>query len=99
MNKNTISAFSAATGATSNGTPERSNTPDPAIEQEQVRANQPDRFVRRPEVCHLTSIPSSSLTDLIRKGEFPAPFKLSERMAAWRLSEVMGWMNSRQKAV
>lgn len=56
-----------------------------------------DRFVRRPEVCEITSLPSSSLTDLIAKGSFPAPYKLSERMAAWKLSEIINWMDSRTK--
>ncbi|PID50152.1 MAG: hypothetical protein CR991_03085 [Proteobacteria bacterium] len=42
----------------------------------------PDRFIRRPEVSHITSILSSSITDLIRKGDFPAAYKLSERILA-----------------
>lgn len=96
MQKKAISAFSAATGATSSGA---SETSPPSAEPDQMQANQPDRFLRRPEVCHLTSVPSSSLTDLIRKGDFPAAYKLSERMAAWKLSEVTAWMNSRTKAV
>lgn len=58
----------------------------------------PDMFIRRPAVCQLTSLPSSSLTDLISKNLFPKPFKLSERMSAWKLSEVMEWMNTRERA-
>lgn len=58
----------------------------------------PDQFIRRPTVCQITSLPSSSLTDLISKNQFPKPFKLSERMSAWKLSEVMEWMNTRERA-
>lgn len=54
----------------------------------------PDQFIRRPAVCQLTSLP-----DLISKNQFPKPFKLSERMSAWKLSEVMEWMNTRERAV
>lgn len=60
--------------------------------------NAPDMFIRRPTVCQLTSLPSSSLTDLISKNLFPKPFKLSERMSAWKISEVMDWMNTRERA-
>lgn len=59
----------------------------------------PDMFIRRPTVCQMTSLPSSSLTDLISKGLFPKPFKLSERMSAWKVSEVVEWMNTRERAV
>lgn len=83
MSKNDFSAFSAATGASSNGAPDVL----------------PERFLRRTAVCEATTLPSSSLTDLIAKGDFPAPYKLSERSSAWKLSEVMEWINSRQKAV
>lgn len=58
----------------------------------------PDMFIRRPTVCQLTSLPSSSLTDLISKNQFPKPFKLSERMSAWKMSEVMEWMNTRVRS-
>lgn len=57
-----------------------------------------ERFIRRPEVCLMTSLPNSSLTDLIAKGQFPKPYKLSERMSAWKISEVLGWINSRGRA-
>ncbi|CAG0911917.1 unnamed protein product, partial [Cyprideis torosa] len=80
-----------ATGAASSSVQGTATPPE--------QPDQPDRFIRRPEVCHITSVPPSSITDLIRKGDFPAAYKLSERMAAWKLSEVTAWMNSRQRAV
>lgn len=90
MHKNDFSAFSAATGTPSGSAP----TPGTNAHNSEII----ERFIRRPEVCQLTSLPSSSLTDLISKGQFPKPFKLSERMSAWKFSEVLGWINSRERA-
>jgi predicted DNA-binding transcriptional regulator AlpA len=55
----------------------------------------PDRFIRRKEVVQLTTLPPSTLTRLINKGLFPKQYKLSERSAAWKLSEVIHWMDSK----
>lgn len=66
----------------------------PTYQQEKT----PDRFLRRVEVLKITALASSTLTYLIGKGAFPKPYKLSERMSAWKLSEVVAWMDSRQHA-
>lgn len=58
----------------------------------------PERLLRRPDVCQMTTLPSSSLTDLISKGDFPAPLKISERSSAWKLSEILAWIESRHRA-
>lgn len=86
MQKNVVPAFAAVTGATP--TPTNDQPPAPSV----------DPFIRRPEVCRITSLPSSSLTDLISRGDFPRPFKLGERMSAWKLSEVREWMDSRTRS-
>lgn len=85
MQKNIVPAFAAATGTTQNN-PQGLDTP--AV----------DPFLRRPDVCQITTLPSSSLTDLIARGDFPKPYKLSKRMSAWRTSEVVEWMESRKHA-
>ncbi len=67
---------------------------------------QPDRFLRRREVTEITSLPSSTITDMVRSGKFPAPYKLTtdsnttgrHGTSAWRLSEVTAWMDSRPRA-
>jgi prophage regulatory protein len=55
----------------------------------------PDRFIRRKEVVQLTTLPPSTITRMINKGLFPKQYKLSKRSAAWKLSEVMNWLNTR----
>jgi predicted DNA-binding transcriptional regulator AlpA len=39
------------------------------------------------------------LMRLVARGQFPAPFHLSERRLAWRLSEVRAWLKSRPARV
>lgn len=53
-----------------------------------------DRFIRRRELIQITSLPSSTLTDMIRTGHFPKPYKLSARSSAWKESEIKQWMDS-----
>ena len=56
------------------------------------------RLLRRAEVLHLTGLPKSTLYDYLAKSAFPAPVKLSARSVAWKLSEVLAWIESRQSA-
>lgn len=58
----------------------------------------PTRLVRRPEVCELTGLPKSTLYDYLQAGTFPAPVRLSARSVAWRLNEVLAWIDSRVSA-
>jgi predicted DNA-binding transcriptional regulator AlpA len=55
-----------------------------------------ERFVRYPELKPL-GIPFSRqhLTTLEAEGRFPRRVKLSERVIAWRFSEILEWMNTR----
>jgi predicted DNA-binding transcriptional regulator AlpA len=46
------------------------------------------RFMRRDEVLGSTGLSLSSLKRFIRLGQFPRPFKISERCVAWRSDEV-----------
>lgn len=32
----------------------------------------------------------------VKAGEFPAPIKLAERVTAWKLEEVLAWLDARQ---
>lgn len=62
-----------------------------------------ERFLRRKTVCEITSIPPSTLSDYVRNGVFPEPYKLNDKpssrhgSAVWKWSEVLAWMNSRKK--
>ena len=53
----------------------------------------PDRFVRLPEVLSLTQLNRATISRNVDLGLFPAPFKISERSIAWRMSEIVVWMN------
>ena len=68
-----------------------------------TRAEEPgslDRYrvVRREEVCLLTGLGRSSLYRMVRSGEFPPPVHLGQRAVAWRLHEVLRWLESRPRA-
>ena len=52
-------------------------------------------FIRLPQVLHKTTIPKSTLMEMINEGEFPAPVALSARSRAWVKSEVECWMQER----
>lgn len=56
------------------------------------------RFMRLPEVLALCGKSRSSIYAAIKKGEFPAPVKLSTRSSAWIQSEIAAWAESRVKA-
>lgn len=38
----------------------------------------------------------STIYDLVRKGEMPAPVRLSERVSAWRTADLIEWLESKQ---
>ena len=41
---------------------------------------------------------SATLWRYVRENKFPRPFKLSERVTAWRLGDVRQWLNERSAA-
>jgi prophage regulatory protein len=54
-----------------------------------------DRYIRLPEVRHLTGLSKASIYSLIVQGKFPKQIKLSDRASAWVESSVRAWMQSR----
>jgi prophage regulatory protein len=64
----------------------------------ELASRQEIRFMRLPEVLALCGKSRSSIYAAIKKGEFPAPVKLSTRSSAWIRSEVAAWAESRVKA-
>lgn len=58
-----------------------------------------DRLLRKEEVLLITGIKSpSTLYDMIRRGEFPAPLKLTARKSVWKCSEVVQFINNLRRA-
>jgi predicted DNA-binding transcriptional regulator AlpA len=56
-----------------------------------------DRFVRMAEVTRLCGVPAVSIQYLIQSGQFPLPYRVSVRAKAWRLSELVAWMDRRPR--
>ena len=53
------------------------------------------RFLRRTDVQDFTGLPVSTLYELMDRGEFPKPIKLSARTVAWLENEVIEWQKVR----
>lgn len=59
---------------------------------ELLRAS-PDRWIRFPEVAHITGLSKTSIYRYMAERGFPRPKKhLGLRLSLWRLSEVVKWM-------
>jgi prophage regulatory protein len=54
------------------------------------------RPVRFDEVLALTGLTRPTIRDLVRKGKFPAPFRLGGRAVAWHESQIVEWVKSRE---
>jgi len=55
-----------------------------------------EKLLRRPEVEPRTGLSRSTLYDWMQRGEFPQPVKLGARLVAWRESDVVAWLESRE---
>ncbi|EPU6121050.1 transcriptional regulator [Vibrio rotiferianus] len=58
--------------------------------------NPTDRLIREDERRILTSISRSQAWVLEQKGLFPKRIRLGSRSVAWRLSEVLKWIETRE---
>ncbi|WP_409075036.1 helix-turn-helix transcriptional regulator [Pantoea sp. C3] len=54
-----------------------------------------DRFLRLPEVIHVTGLSRSTIYDLISRNNFPSQITLGGKNVAWLASEISIWMNKR----
>lgn len=57
-----------------------------------------DRLVREAERKFITSISRSQAWKLEQQGLFPKRVKLGSRSVAWRLSELLDWVHTREGA-
>jgi predicted DNA-binding transcriptional regulator AlpA len=55
-------------------------------------------FVRRPVVLAHIPFGTTTLYAEIKAGRFPAPVKLSARIAAWKAEEVREWIERQGRA-
>lgn len=54
-----------------------------------------DRLIREDERRFITSISRAQAYELEKKGLFPARIKIGLRSVAWRLSEIITWVEKR----
>lgn len=55
----------------------------------------PQKLLRKKPTLEQTGLTHSSLYELIKKGQFPKPVKLSEKSVAWVESEIQEWIQNR----
>jgi len=59
--------------------------------------NNATRLLRERQVLDLVSFSRSTLWRLVRAGEFPGPYKLSDGITVWRADEVYQWVETRTR--
>ena len=53
----------------------------------------PEAFLRLPEVISLVSLKRTTIYDLIQRGKFPSPTKLTLHASGWRVSDIRKWLS------
>lgn len=59
---------------------------------------QATRYLRRKLVEELTGLSRSTIYDLMSKGQFPRPVKLTGKAVAWPENDITTWLSNRPKA-
>lgn len=57
-----------------------------------------EKHYRRREVEVLTGLARSTIYDLMSKGLFPRPVKITGKAVAWQESSIAAWMAQRQRS-
>lgn len=57
-----------------------------------------DKHLRRAAVEDLTGLARSTIYDLMAKGQFPRPVKLTGKAVAWPESKITEWLAQREAA-
>jgi prophage regulatory protein len=57
----------------------------------------PEMLLRIDTVCAITGLSAATLHRLRSQGEFPRPVKITGYARAWKLSEIMCWIDSRER--
>jgi prophage regulatory protein len=55
-----------------------------------------DKHLRRRAVEELTGLSRSTIYDLMSKGAFPRPVRLTAKAVAWPESEITAWLEARK---
>ena len=52
----------------------------------------PDAFLRLPDVISIVSLKRSTIYELVQRGKFPAPEKLTAHASGWRVGAIRAWL-------
>ncbi|MGV1683458.1 helix-turn-helix transcriptional regulator [Sphingopyxis sp. NJF-3] len=53
---------------------------------------QPERFLRLPEVCRRVGLGKTMIYTMVNDGRFPKPYKLSPGTSRWSEREIVAWI-------
>jgi prophage regulatory protein len=56
-----------------------------------------EMLLRIDTVCAITGLSTPTIYRAMAKGEFPRPVKITSYARAWKLSEIMEWVDSRDR--
>jgi prophage regulatory protein len=56
-----------------------------------------DVLVRITDVCAITGLSVPTIYRLMGQSRFPRPVKITATARAWKLSEIMAWVDSRER--
>ncbi len=56
------------------------------------------KIYRRPDIEALTGLSRSTIYDLMSRGEFPRPVKLTGKAVGWTETAINDWIDSRKQA-
>lgn len=56
-----------------------------------------DMLLRIETVCTITGLSVATVYRLLAKGDFPRPVMITSHARAWRLSEIMDWIDQRAR--
>lgn len=51
-------------------------------------------YIRQLYLLHHIPFSAATLWRKVKDGTFPAPYRISERVTAWRVEEIRAWMQS-----
>ena len=54
-----------------------------------------EKHLRRPAVEALIGLSRTTIYEMMKRGEFPKPIKITRKAVAWRESDINAWLASR----
>ena len=67
--------------------------------KELVAASVPEMLLRVDTVGAIIGLSTPTIYRLMARGEFPRPVKITDYARAWRLTEIIAWIESRDRDV